>query len=476
MSNHPKLFHDIIAAISTPLGEGGIGIVRISGDEAFGIMEKIFRFDNLKSKISDLKSHTLHHGFIVEPSSGERLDEVMVAVLRAPHTYTTEDMIEINAHGGILIVQRILQLVLKYGARLAEPGEFTKRAFLSGRMDLTQAEAVVDLIRSQTDLAERCALQQLTGELSKELKSISNQLLDVLAELEAHIDFPEEGLPEHTHQSMLIRIVESKNKINQLLQSAKFGKAIREGVRTTIVGKPNVGKSSLLNILLNEPRAIVTPHPGTTRDTITESVNISGIPFLFTDTAGWRETEDVVEQEGVRRTQTAISNSDLLILVLDSSNLLTEEDYLIMNAITQIIQNSGNDISVLLAFNKVDIPKKIKLDALQFYFDRLPAIPISAKTGKGIEQLKELLAAQVKKGTVSDSTSGLVVTNVRHAELLRKVILVLDQVTEELNKKIEPELVSMTLREAMHSLGEITGANITADLLDRIFSRFCIGK
>lgn len=476
MPTGSKLFNDTIAAISTPLGEGGIGIVRVSGNEAFGIMEKVFISDNLQTKIYDLKSHTLHHGFIVDPQTNERLDEVMVALLRAPRTYTTEDMIEINAHGGMLLVQQILQLVLKHGARLAEPGEFTKRAFLSGRIDLAQAEAVVDLIRSQTDLAERCALQQLTGELSKELKSISDQLLDVLAELEAHIDFPEEGLPEHTHQSMQIRIGESKDKINRLLQSAKFGKAIREGVRAAIVGKPNVGKSSLLNILLNEPRAIVTPHPGTTRDTITESVNISGIPFLFTDTAGWRDTDDIAEQEGVRRTQTAIVNSDLLILVLDSSNPLTIEDENIIEQVNNVIKQQKEKISLVVALNKSDLSSQINLKSEIYNLQSTIIISISALTGAGIEQLKESLVAQVKEGNVSDSTSGLVVTNVRHAELLRKTILVLDQVTEELNKKMEPELISMTLREAMYSLGEITGANITTDLLDRIFSRFCIGK
>jgi len=373
-----------------------------------------------------------------------------------------------------------LQLVLKEGARLAEPGEFTKRAFLFGRIDLTQAEAVVDLIRSQTDLAERCALQQLTGELSKELKLISNQLLDILAELEAHIDFPDEGLPEHTNQSMQERIREVQKKIHQLLQSAKFGKAIREGVRTAIIGKPNVGKSSLLNILLNEPRAIVTPLPGTTRDTITESINISGVPFLFTDTAGWRDTKDMVEKEGVRRTHEAINNSDLLILVLDSSSPLTHDDTTIFKKTQQIVQNrSGINAllpSLVIALNKTDLLTQIELTEVQSGFHGTPIIPISALTGQGIETLKTSLLAQVEEGNVMDSTHTLVITNVRHAELLRKTSVILDQVLEGLLKNIEPECISTDLRETLHLLGEITGANITEDLLNRIFSRFCIGK
>lgn len=466
---------DTIAAISTPLGEGGIGIIRISGHKAFQIGEKIFS-DGKKQKLSDRTTHTLHHGYITDFQSGEKLDEVMLAVLHAPHTYTTEDMLEINAHGGIWILRRILELILRHGARLAEPGEFTKRAFLNGRIDLTQAEAVADLICSQTNLAEKYAIQQLTGELSKKIEQISHSLLDILSELEIQIDFPEEKLPEQTIDSFHNRIKIILTEIEQLLSSAKFGRAIREGIQTVIIGKPNVGKSSLLNLFLNEPRAIVTPLPGTTRDIITESVALEGIPFIFTDTAGYRDTDDILELEGVKRTKYALTQADILLLLLDSSAFLSRDDEQIYSEAKSIMTGENKNISLIMVLNKSDLPVKLTAIDIEKKWYPYPVISISVLTHQGIDELKQILIQQIPKNTGISATQGLVITNIRHAELLRKTKLSLEHILDELSKGTELECIAADLRDTLYYLGEITGQYITNNLLDRIFARFCIGK
>ena len=441
----------------------------------FAIAEKIFQ-DDKDIPLQQRESHKLYFGRIVVPNTREVLDEVMLAVFKSPHTYTGEDLIEIQAHGGMLIVSRILQLILLTGARMAEPGEFTKRAFLNRKMDLAQAEAVADLIHAQTELAQKFALRQLEGELSREINSISSTLLDLLAELEAHIDFPEEELPQHTYDTILQTVTALKIRIAQELSSLRFGKAIREGVQVAIIGKPNVGKSSLLNRLLNEPRAIVTHLPGTTRDTITESINIDGIPFVFTDTAGIRDTLDLVEQEGVRRTKETIFRSDLVLLILDHSQALDTEDQSVLVTLKHLPEIKSRKIKLIILLNKSDLGEAFDSASLQKHLPESDYISISALTGMGIDTLKQQLVASVKTDGMQDSSSGLVITNIRHAELLEKTVADIDHIQASIHKTNPPELIALDLREALLHLGEITGENITDDLLNRIFSRFCIGK
>jgi tRNA modification GTPase len=461
---------DTITAISTPLGEGAIGIIRLSGPESFAIGDRIFH-DRQNLPFSRRDNYRLYHGFIKEPQTEEILDEVLITGMKGPGTYTGEDMLEINAHGGILVVQRILELTLQEGARLAEPGEFTKRAFLNGKMDLAQAEAVADLIRARTDLAKRCALQQLEGGLSQKLKQISSDLLDLLAELEAHIDFPEEELPHQLYENDIKRTQAAINVLQEMLQSARYGKAIREGVRVAIIGKPNAGKSSLLNRFLEEPRAIVTATPGTTRDTITESVSIEGIPFLFTDTAGIRETSDPIEQEGVRRTEVAIAKADMVLMVMDSSNPLDDQDKDVLETLKKYTPSAC--IGIL---NKSDLPSS-QADNKEYLLSIFKVLlPLSALTGEGMKELKKAIIEIVKQGEVAETGGELILTNVRHAELMEKTVSDLQRVKESLDSNFSPELVSADLREALHHLGEITGQSFTGDLLNRIFSRFCIGK
>lgn len=458
---------DTIAAIATPPGEGAIGILRLSGPESLLIVERVFQGRKI-IPMESRESNRLYVGHIQDPDSGETLDEVMLAVFRQPQTYTGEDLVEIQAHGGTFILRRILELLLRQGARLAEPGEYTRRAFLNGRMDLTQAEAVADLIKAQSSLAEKAALSQLGGGLSHTLKSYTSDLLDILAELEAHIDFPEEELPDHLYESDLEKVTSIKEKIKTLLTSARYGKAIREGVRTVLIGKPNAGKSSLLNRLLDEERAIVTPLPGTTRDTITEQVVVDGIPFVLTDTAGIRHTSDVVEKEGVRRSREAISQADLIVLILDQSRPWDEEDQTLLNLIKELAPQTP----VLAALNKSDLPNQLSCQEIP----SCPVVELSALTGNGLTHLRQAMANRVREGQVTDSTSTLMVTNLRHAELLEKTVADLDRVWDGLAHQVSPELISPDLRESLHHLGLITGANATPDLLDRIFSRFCIGK
>jgi len=461
---------DTITAISTPLGEGAIGIIRLSGPESFAIGDRIFH-DRQNIPFLKRENYRLYHGFIKEPQTGEVLDEVLITGMKGPGTYTGEDMLEINAHGGLLVVQRILELTLQEGARLAEPGEFTKRAFLNGKMDLAQAEAVADLIRARTDLAKRCALQQLEGGLSIKLKTISSDLLDLLAELEAHIDFPEEELPHQLYENDRERIQSALNLLQEMLQSARYGKAIREGVRVAIIGKPNAGKSSLLNRFLEEPRAIVTATPGTTRDTITESVSIEGIPFLFTDTAGIRETSDPIEQEGVRRTESAIAKADMVLMVMDSSQPLDIQDKDVLETLKKYTPSTCIGI-----MNKSDLPSS-QADNKEYLLPIFKSLlPLSALTGEGMKELKKAIIEIVKQGEVAETGGELILTNVRHAKLMEKTVSDLQRVKESLESNFSPELVSADLREALHHLGEITGESITGDLLNRIFSRFCIGK
>jgi tRNA modification GTPase len=461
--------NETIAAISTPLGESGLGIIRLSGPKALEIVARFFHDTNPKP-LQERPSHTVYHGQIFDPQTDEELDEVVVTIFKSPHSYTTEDIVEISTHGSPIVLQRILNLTLQSGARLAEPGEFTKRAFLAGRLDLTQAEAVIDLIQSQTELAQRAAIQQLEGLLSNRIKEISEVLMDVLTELEAHIDFPEEDIPKTILTKLNSTIQLVKEKLNELLNSARFGRKLREGVKVPIIGKPNVGKSSLLNAFLQEPRAIVTPHPGTTRDTIHETINLAGIPFEFIDTAGWRETADAIEREGVKRTQTAVKNADLILLLFDGTQHLTPEDNQIIEQINQ------TDTPIIIVINKVDLPTQLTESEINSLLPNSPPRLISALTGQGIQSLKEVLQTSVTQGEAVSSADKIFITNIRHAELLNKALHRIAAIEKQLAIHESPEIIAAELREALSYLGEILGTNITADLLDRIFSRFCIGK
>lgn len=454
---------DTIAAISTPLGEGGIGIIRLSGKEAISIVNKIFKSPKGRN-LSDVKTHTIHYGFIVDSLTRQRIDEVLVTVMRAPNTYTREDVVEINCHGGYLTLKRILDLVLSQGARLAEPGEFTKRAFLRGRIDLSQAESVIDLIRAKTDQAQKIALEHLSGRLSEKINELRESLMRVCAYVEAYIDFPEEDIDALTEEEITQEINRLKEEIGKLIEGYEEGKIYREGLTTAIVGKPNVGKSSLLNALLMKDRAIVTEIPGTTRDIIEEYLNIKGIPLKIVDTAGIREAHDLVEAEGIKRSLKAVESAELVLLVLDSSQVT---DSLDEEIISKIIHKK-----VIVVINKKDI-KSIEFHLPESLKDK-PAVEISALTGEGIEDLKELIFNTTISGKYEKE--GIVVTKLRHKLSLEKAFESLNNAHESFKNREPLEITAMFLREALNFLGQIVGVVTTEEILNLIFSEFCIGK
>lgn len=457
---------DTIAAISTPPGEGGISIVRLSGPEAIGIAESIFRPARKTKRLSRIRSHTLTYGHILDPHSGQLIDEVLVSVMHAPRTYTREDVVEINCHGGALVAQKILDLLLQQGARLAEPGEFTKRAFLNGRIDLSQAEAVIDLIRAKTDLSLKAATSQLSGELSERIERLRNSIAQVLAEVEASIDFPEEDLDFMPPEEIETRLCDAAEEIKRLIETAQEGRILREGVRTVIAGKPNVGKSSLLNRLLREDRVIVTDIPGTTRDSIEEYLNLGGIPFRIVDTAGIRLTDDPIELEGVKRSRRQIELADLVLAMFDSSQTLSDEDYELLRMIS--------DKTALIVLNKIDLPPKITPEEFKPLSDKR-VVRISALKEIGIDDLKTEIVKLVTGGKVMLADSPIVV-NLRHKDALRRAFESLSYAIDSIRQGEPPELIAVDLRGALNCLGEIIGAVTNEEILDRIFSQFCIGK
>lgn len=454
---------DTIAAISTPLGEGGIGIIRISGKDAIKIADKIFHSPK-GLKLADVKTHTIHYGFIVNPQTGEKIDEVLVTVMRAPHTYTREDTVEINCHAGYITLKKILNLVLLHGARLAEPGEFTKRAFLRGRIDLSQAESVIDLIKAKTEQAQKIALDHLSGKLSEKINELRDAITRVCAHVEAYIDFPEEDIDGLTQEQIQSEINRVKEEIKKLIEGYEEGKIYREGLRAAIVGKPNVGKSSLLNALLMKDRAIVTEIPGTTRDIIEEYVNIKGIPLQIVDTAGIREAHDLVEAEGIKRSLKAVELAEIILLVLDSSKPIDSLDEEIIN---KIIHKK-----IIVVINKKDI-KSREFQLPESLKDK-PAVEISALKGEGIEELKELIFNTTITGKCEQE--GVVVTKLRHKIALDNALEALDNALQTFEKKEPLEITAMFLREALNCLGQIVGVVTTEDILNIIFSEFCIGK
>ncbi len=453
---------DTIAAISTPRGEGGIGIVRLSGDESLGILSKIFK-PKSKKDVKDIKSYTINYGHIYD--GNELIDEVLVSVMKAPNTYTREDIVEINCHGGYLITQKVLELVLKNGAKIAEPGEFTRRAFLNGRLDLTQAEAVIDLIHGKTDKSISLSLNNLRGDLRDQINHLKKILLDVAAHVNVVLDYPEEGVDEPIPEHLIIELHNVKDTITKLVESYDKGKMIKEGIKTAIVGKPNVGKSSLLNSILREERAIVTSIAGTTRDTIEEIINIKGIPLIMVDTAGIRKTQDEVENIGVQKSKKMLKEADLVLFVLDSSRDFSDEDREIYDSI-----ESEKVIGIL---NKIDMEKKLDITNLTKV---KKWIEISALENIGIDTLENEIHNFILSENIEDSSEKLIITNIRHKSALEKTKKSIENIFETIDMGYPMDLIAVDLNDALDSLSEVTGEISSEDLLDHIFSNFCVGK
>ena len=460
-------FHDTIAAIATARGEAGIGIVRVSGPLALPIAADLFRSPRPVSP-TQLPTHTLTYGHVVDTTASDAVvDEVLLGVMHAPRTYTGEDIVEFNCHGGIVPLTTVLDLVVRRGARLAEPGEFTKRAFLNGRLDLAQAEAVAELIASKTDLSRKIAVDALAGKLSDTVNQLSDRIADLLAEIEASVDFPEEDLDFMKVETQLecARVVQTD--LTTLFETAAEGRLISEGVNVAILGKPNVGKSSLLNALVGTTRAIVTDIPGTTRDTIEEAVNISGIPLKLFDTAGIRQTDDVVEKEGVQRSKAVLDKAELLLLMFDASQPLKDSDlYLLQTAQSH---------KAILVLNKTDLPVVTTSEALLAQCPKKRVVETVIPEGKGLDSLKTAICEELLGGELVVGESPIV-TNARHQDALRRAHDGLNYAIASLADGMPPELVAVDLRISLDALGDIVGKTTTEDILDRIFSQFCVGK
>lgn len=455
---------DTIAAIATALGESAIGIVRISGDEAIEIANKVFKGKNL----TKVDSHTIHYGHVIDPQSGKVIDEVMVTVLKAPRSYTTEDSVEINSHGGIMAIQRVLEVVLANGARLAEPGEFSKRAFLNGRIDLSQAEAVMDLIQAKTDKAMDASMNQLQGSLSTKIRSLRQEMLNTLAQVEVTIDYPEYDDVEEMSLKQLSETAQHvKEQIQRILHQAQHGRLFRDGINTAIIGRPNVGKSSLLNRLTGLEKAIVTDIEGTTRDTIEEYVNVRGVPLHLIDTAGIRQTDEVVERIGVERSRKVMEQADLVILILNQAQTLQPVDIELLEL--------TKDQNRIILLNKQDLEPQLTLADLKPYIQDTELIATSMLDESGIDELeaqieKRFFSGEIKSGDVN------YLLNTRHTELLRQAIVALDEVIESTEMMLPVDLIQMDFTRAWDLLGEITGDSVQDELLNKLFSQFCLGK
>ncbi|MEI1423696.1 tRNA uridine-5-carboxymethylaminomethyl(34) synthesis GTPase MnmE [Bacillus cabrialesii] len=458
---------DTIAAISTPMGEGAIAIVRLSGPEAIQIADKMYKGPKGKT-LSSVDSHTIHYGHIVDRPSDRVVEEVMVSVLKAPRTFTREDVIEINCHGGIVTVNQVLQLALREGARLAEPGEFTKRAFLNGRIDLSQAEAVMDLIRAKTDRAMNVAMNQMEGRLSALVRRLRSEILETLAHVEVNIDYPEyDDVEEMTHQLLVEKATAVKKEIEALLRTSEQGKILREGLSTVIIGRPNVGKSSLLNSLVHEAKAIVTDIPGTTRDVIEEYVNVRGVPLRLVDTAGIRETEDIVERIGVERSRQVLKEADLILLVLNYSEELSEEDVKLFEAV------EGMDVIVIM--NKTDLDAKIDSERVRELANGRPVVTTSLLKEEGVNDLEEAIQSLFYTGAI-ESGDLTYVSNTRHISILQQAKRAIEDALSGIEQDVPIDMVQIDLTRCWELLGEIIGDSVHESLIDQLFSQFCLGK
>ncbi|HDC7962606.1 TPA: tRNA uridine-5-carboxymethylaminomethyl(34) synthesis GTPase MnmE [Staphylococcus aureus] len=456
---------DTITSISTPMGEGAIGIVRLSGPQAVEIADKLYKGKHL---LNDVPSHTINYGHIIDPESKEVVEEVMVSVLRAPKTFTREDIIEINCHGGILTINRVLELTMTYGARMAEPGEFTKRAFLNGRIDLSQAEAVMDFIRSKTDRASKVAMNQIEGRLSDLIKKQRQSILEILAQVEVNIDYPEyDDVEDATTEFLLEQSKEIKQEINRLLDTGAQGKIMREGLSTVIVGKPNVGKSSMLNNLIQDNKAIVTEVAGTTRDVLEEYVNVRGVPLRLVDTAGIRETEDIVEKIGVERSRKALSQADLILFVLNNNEALTQEDY----TLYEVVKNED----VIVIVNKMDLEQNIDINEVKDMIGDTPLIQTSMLKQEGIDELEIQIRDLFFGGEVQNQDMTYV-SNSRHISLLKQARQTIQDAIDSAESGVPMDMVQIDLTRTWEILGEIIGETASDELIDQLFSQFCLGK
>lgn len=467
---------DTIAAIATALSDSGIGIIRVSGKDSIQIVDSVFRIQGGKKKLQNMKSHTIHYGYIVD-DMGEIIDEVMVSVMKAPRSYTMEDVVEINCHGGVLMMKKVLQKVLQAGARMAEPGEFTKRAFLNGRIDLSKAEAVMDVIHSQNEYALASSVNQLRGSLSEEVKRLRGEVIYEIAFIESALDDPEhislEGYPE----KLLIKVEKLLVEVKRLIDTADNGRLIKEGIATVIIGKPNAGKSSLLNALVGEERAIVTDIAGTTRDILEEHINLHGIGFNVIDTAGIRNTEDAVEKIGVERARKYAGNADLIVYVVDASVPLDESDREIVSLI--------GDRKVVILLNKSDLESVVSEEDIRAFlrgcllerkkYEDIRVVRTSVKDGSGVEEFEDVVKEMFFEGKIAHN-SEVVITNMRHKEALQNAYDSLELVKRSIEDGMEEDFYSIDLMDAYKELGKIVGEEVGEDLVEEIFSKFCMGK
>lgn len=457
---------ETIAAISTATGSGGIGIIRMSGDKCFEILKKIF-ISSQELILEDIKGYTIKYGYIINTETKEKIDEVLVSFFKNPKSYTRENMCEINSHGGIVVERKILEECLKNGAELAEPGEFTKRAFLNGRIDLSQAESVIELINAKSDREAHESLNQLQGELSKKINIIKNKMLDIMADIEASIDYPEYDIEELTEEKTIRVLSEIKEELIKLEESFHTGKLIREGIKTAIIGQPNAGKSSLLNAILKEERAIVSEYSGTTRDTIEEFITIKDIPLKIIDTAGIRDTNNAIEKIGVEKALKIAENADLVIAIIDNSKDLDNEDIKILNII--------EDKNAIIVLNKIDKDDKKAENRREIVKTNKPIIKISAVTKEGIEDLYNEIVKMFNINKI-EATNDTVITNVRHKNQIDKAVKSINEAINVAKEKQTEDILAIYIKQTLEDLGEITGDNVSEDIINEIFSKFCLGK
>lgn len=457
---------ETIAAISTATGSGGIGIIRMSGDKCFEILKKIF-ISSQELILEDIKGYTIKYGYIINTETKEKIDEVLVSFFKNPKSYTRENMCEINSHGGIVVERKILEECLKNGAELAEPGEFTKRAFLNGRIDLSQAESVIELINAKSDREAHESLNQLQGELSKKINIIKNKMLDIMADIEASIDYPEYDIEELTEEKTIRVLSEIKEELIKLEESFHTGKLIREGIKTAIIGQPNAGKSSLLNAILKEERAIVSEYAGTTRDTIEEFITIKDIPLKIIDTAGIRDTNNAIEKIGVEKALKIAENADLVIAIIDNSKDLDNEDIKILNII--------EDKNAIIVLNKIDKDDKKAENRREIVKTNKPIIKISAVTKEGIEDLYNEIVKIFNINKI-EATNDTVITNVRHKNQIDKAVKSINEAINVAKEKQTEDILAIYIKQTLEDLGEITGDNVSEDIINEIFSKFCLGK